>query len=172
VKPISSRAQWWLVGLGYAAVFVIAAVLLLGRYLQELTHPADVQAYGGMYAGGDAILGLFVVCLFMIPSVFLIWVMAKYEIAFTTYSRVLLGLSLSAPIFLCWFYLDKNHMTESLASLFLLRLVGSPFILIGIGVSRFMARFDRAKRLTSYALLIEGLTLVITIVLLFRGIRG
>ena len=28
-----------------------------------------------------------------------------------------------------------------------------------MGISRFAARFDRAKRLTSYALLVEGLTL-------------
>jgi hypothetical protein len=28
-----------------------------------------------------------------------------------------------------------------------------------MGISRFAARFDRAKRLASYALLVEGLTL-------------
>jgi hypothetical protein len=34
----------------------------------------------------------------------------------------------------------------------------APFIFVGIGVSRLLARFDRAKKLAFYALLIEGLT--------------
>jgi hypothetical protein len=41
------------------------------------------------------------------------------------------------------------------------RLFGSPIIIVGLIVSRLLARFDRAKRLTSYALLIEVLTLVL-----------
>jgi hypothetical protein len=45
----------------------------------------------------------------------------------------------------------------------------SPFILVGIGISRLVARFDRAKKLASYALLIEGLTLGIAVVLFIRG---
>ena len=45
------------IALGYAAVFAVAAALLSARYLQELNHPADVAAYGGMYAGGDLLLG-------------------------------------------------------------------------------------------------------------------
>jgi hypothetical protein len=36
------------------------------------------------------------------------------------------------------------------------RLFGSPFVVVGLGFSRLLARFDRAKRLTLYALLIEG----------------
>jgi len=34
---------------------------------------------------------------------------------------------------------------------------------VGMGVSRIAARFDRAKRLVSYALLIEGLTLGLSV---------
>jgi len=48
----------------------------------------------------------------------------------------------------------------------------SPFILVGIGVSRLVARFDRAKRLLSYALLIEGLTLAIAVALLIHALGG
>jgi hypothetical protein len=172
VKPVSWRAQWWFVGLGYAAVFLVAAVLLLGRYLQEVTHPADVVAYGGMYAFGDLLLGIFIACLFMIPTAFLVWVMAKYESAYTMYSQFLLGLSLSAPGCLSLFVFGKNHLAEGLLSLCLYRFLASPFILAGIGVSRFVARFDRAKRLTSYALLIEGLTLGIAIALALREAHG
>ena len=57
VKPISWRAQLRFIALGYAAVFAVAAGLLSARYLQELNHPADVAAYGGMYADGDLLLG-------------------------------------------------------------------------------------------------------------------
>jgi formate-dependent nitrite reductase membrane component NrfD len=45
-----------------------------------------------------------------------------------------------------------------------------PFILVGMGVSRLVARFDRAKRFASYALLIEGLTLVIAVALLIHAL--
>ena len=62
----------WFVGLGYAAVFVIAAVLILARYLQEHFHRAEVAAAGGMYAFGDLLLGIFIASLFMIPTVFLV----------------------------------------------------------------------------------------------------
>ena len=169
MKTDSLRTQLWFVGLGYAAVFVIAAVLILARYLQEHFHRADMVAAGGMSAFGDLLLGIFIVCLFMIPTVFLVWVMAKYESAYTTYSQLLVGLSLSAPVCLSLFVFDKNHVAESLLIVCLCRLVGSPFVLVGIIVSRLVARFDRAKKLTLYALLIEGSTLGIAIALLFRG---
>jgi hypothetical protein len=51
----------------------------------------------------------------------------------------------------------------------LYRLFCSPPILLGIGVSRLAARFYRAKRLLSYALLIEGLTLAIAVALLIHS---
>jgi hypothetical protein len=169
VKPISSRTQLWFVGLGYAAVFAIAAVLVFARYLLEHFHRAEVAAAGGMYAAGDTMLAMFILCLFMIPTAFLVWVMAKYESVYTTYSQLLMGLSLSAPVCLSLFVFGKNHVAESLSVVCLCRLVASPFVLVGIVVSRLVARFDRAKRLTSYALLIEGLTLGIAVALLSRG---
>jgi hypothetical protein len=169
VKPVSLRTQLWFVGLGYAAVFVVAAVLILARYLLEHFHRAEVAAAGGMYAFGDLLLGIFIACLFMIPTVFLVWVMAKYENVYTAYSQFLLGLSLSAPVCLGLFVFGKNHVAESLRIVCLCRLVGSPFILVGIGVSRFVARFAQAKKLISYALLVEGLTLGIAVALLVRG---
>jgi hypothetical protein len=122
-----------------------------------------------MYAFGDLMLAIFIACLFMIPTVFLVWVMAKHEGVYTTYSQLLVGLSLSAPVCLSLFVFGKSHVSESLRVLCLCRLVGSPFVFVGIGVSRFVARFAQAKRLTSYALLIEGLTLGVAVALLFRG---
>ena len=169
MNPTSLRTQLWFVGLGYAAVSLVAAVLILARYLLEHIHRAEVAAAGGMYAFGDLMLAIFIACLFMIPTVFLVWVMAKHEGVYTTYSQLLVGLSLSAPVCLSLFVFGKSHVSESLRVLCLCRLVGSPFVFVGIGVSRFVARFAQAKRLTSYALLIEGLTLGIAVALLFRG---
>lgn len=123
----------------------------------------------GMYAFGDLLLGIFIACLFTIPTVFLVWVLAVCESAYTTYSRILLGLSLSAPACLSLFVLGKNHVADSLRIFCLCRLAATPFVFVGIGVCRFFARFDRAKKLASYALLIEGLTLGIAVALFIYG---
>lgn len=166
MKPLSWRAQLWVIGLGYAAVLAIAAVLLFARHLQELYHAADVAAAGGMYAFGDLLLYIFIAGLFMIPTIFLVWAIAKFEAFYTTYSQLLLALSLSAPVCLGLFSLGVSRVGETLSSFCLYRLFWSPFVLAGMGVSRLVARFHRAKKLTSYALLIEGLTLVIAVVAL------
>jgi len=94
VKPIAWQAQLGSIALGYAPVTVVAAGLLYERHLQEVNHPADVAASGGMYAGGDALLSIFIICLFMIPTVFLVWVVAKFEALFLAYSQLLLVLCL------------------------------------------------------------------------------
>jgi hypothetical protein len=59
---------------------VVAADLLYENHLQEFNHPADVVASGSMYAFGDPLLGIFIACLFMIPTAFLLWVAAGFEI--------------------------------------------------------------------------------------------
>jgi hypothetical protein len=159
--------QLGLVALGYAAVLVVAATLLYGRHVQELKYPAE--ASGGMWAAGDAFLQIFIACLFMVPTVFLIWVAARFETFYTAYSKFLLGLSLSAPVCLSVLFLGENHVGQSLITLCLYRLMWLPFILAGMGVSRLVARFDRAKRFASYALLIEGLTLAIALVLVIHA---
>ena len=170
MKSISWRAQLGLVALGYAVVLVVAAALLYGRHLQELLYP--VEASGGMWAAGDAFLWIFIACLFMVPTVFLVWVIAKSEPIYKTYSQLLLGLSLSAPVSLALFTLGQNYLAQSVGVLCLFRLVWSPFILLGIGVSRLVTRFDRAKKFVSYALLVEGLTLAAAVVLLIHAWVG
>ena len=169
MKPSSWRLQVGFIASGYAAVLVVAAVLLYGRYLWERDHAAEVATSSGMYAGGDALLAIFIACLFMIPTVFLVWFMAKFEAPYTRYSQLLLGVSLSAPVCLGAFYFGENYLAQILVFLCLFRLFWSPPILVGMGVSRLVARFDRAKRLTVYALLIEGLTLGIAVALLIRA---
>jgi hypothetical protein len=170
VNSISWRVQLGLVGLGYAAVSAFAAALLFVRHLQELKYPAE--ASGGMWAAGDAFLHIFIACLFMVPTFFLIWITAKFEVFYTAYSKFLLGLSLSAPVCLSVFYLGENHVGQTLLNICLFRLLWLPFILLGIGMSRIVARFDRAKRFTSYAFLIEGLTLVVAVALVIHSWAG
>jgi hypothetical protein len=153
--------QFGLVVMGYGAVLVFAAAALYQRHLLELQDPAAPS--GGMAAFGDTILFLFIGCLFLIPTAFLIWIIAKSEDGYTTYSRFLFGLSLSAPVCLGVVFLGDNHVAQSLSWLCFFRILGSPIIPVGMGISRFAARFDRAKRLASYALLVEGLTLALLV---------
>jgi hypothetical protein len=168
MQSITLRAQLGMVAAGYAAVSAFAAALLFARHLQELRYPAE--ASGGMWAAGDAMLYIFLACLFMIPTAFLIWVTAKFEAFYTAYSKFLLGISLCAPICLIVLYFGKNRVGETLINLCFCMLISSPFILLGMGVSRLVARFDRAKRFASYALLIEGLTVTIAVALLIHAL--
>jgi hypothetical protein len=108
----------------------------------------------------------------MVPTVFLIWITARFEAFYTAYSKFLLGLSLSAPVCLTVLYLGENHVGQSLISLCLNRLTWLPFTLVAMGISRIVARFDRAKRFSSYALLIEGLTLAIGVALVIHAWGG
>ena len=149
--------QFGFVATGYAVVLVVTAASLFVRHLVALQDPA--AASGGMAAFGDTLLFLFLGCLFLIPTAFLIWIIAKSEALYTAYSRILLGLSLSAPVCLSVVAFGENHVAQSLSWFCFFRMLESPIVLVGMGMSRFAARFARAKRLSSYALLIEGLTL-------------
>ena len=168
MKPVSVRIQLWLIAGGYAAVIVISALWFLARYLQEAAHPADVSAASGMYAAGDAMLAFFIACLFLIPSFFLLRVIAKFEGLYSTYAKFLLAFSLTAPVSLALLNFGLNRVPQSLGFLCLYRLFWSPLILLGIVASRLVARFALAKKLTSYALIVEGLTLGIAVALLFK----
>lgn len=132
----------------------------------EVTHAAEVAAAGGMFAGGDLLLELFVVFLLMIPTVFLVRLGSRFEEPYTTYSKTLLVVGLSAPVCLALFALGNKQLPDSVAAVCLERLFWSPLVLAIIGMSRLMARFDRAKRLTSYALLLETVTLCLAVTLL------
>jgi hypothetical protein len=160
--------QFGLVAVGYAAVLVATAALLFARHLVYLQDPA--AASGGMAAAGDTILYLFIGCLFLIPTAFLIWVIVKSESRYTAYSKFLFSLSLSGPVCLIVVWLGENHVPSSLSWFCFFRILESPVFLVGMGISRFAARFDRAKRLSSYALLVEGLTLVIPVAAFAGGL--
>jgi hypothetical protein len=160
VKPVSSRTQFGLVGAGYAVVFVIAAAWLYQRHLVELQDP--VAFSGGMAAAGDTMLYLIIGFLFLIPTAFLIRIIAETEKVYTAFSKFLFGLSLSAPVCMTVVLLG-DHAPQSLGWICGWRMLESPIVLMGMGISRFAARFDRAKRFISYALVVEGLALVLPI---------
>ena len=156
---LRTRLYW--VGGGYAAVAALSAALIVARYLQYVTHPADAAQYGGMWAGGDLMLELFITGLLLVVTFFLVLVIRREEGAYTVYSKVLLGLSLTAPLSVGFISIDAvSQGTGWLGYACLFRLFASPMVIVGLGGSRLLARFSRAKRLLSYSLMIEGLTLV------------
>ena len=168
MNPIPYRVQLRLVAASYAAVLAIAALLIVVRYLQYVRHPEDVAAYCGMYAGGDMMLELFICFLLLVPTLFLVFVIRKSESACTTYAKVLFGFSLTAPVSVALIAIPAVGQSNSIIGyFFLFRVLASPVVVIWLIVSRLLARFDRQKRWTSYALLVEGLTIALIAALLF-----
>jgi hypothetical protein len=163
MKPIGVKTKLIFVGAAYAAVLSFAAGELFARYMYQTNHAADVAASSGMYAAGDMLLGIFIVFLFMIPTYFLIRIGAPFETPYTAYSKFLLIVGCTAPVCLGLLLLGRAYLPESLSVLCLERLLWSPVILFLIAISRRAAKFDRAKRAISYALLSEGFTFCLSI---------
>lgn len=177
MKRISWNGQLWLVGGGYLMVLGISGLLVVWRYLQYTWNRADVAASSGMWAGGDLMLELFILGMFLVVTFFLVLVIRNSEPAFTTYSKVLVGVSLTAPLSVAVIAIPAINRSEFIlwqivgyAALF--RLFASPMMLFGMGASRLLARSARAKKLTVGALLIECLTLVGMVVVMFSGRAG
>jgi hypothetical protein len=166
-----SRPQLRLVAAGYAVVVVISALLIFNRYLLYVHNPQDVAAAGGMYAGGDLLLEIFICFLFLVPTAALVFVIRKSESAYTLYAKVLLGLSLTAPISAGLLIIPAvNQWYWGDAIIF--RLFAIPIVVVVLIFSRWLTRFARARRLISYALLIEALTFVVMIASLFLLSKG
>jgi hypothetical protein len=160
----------------YAAVLAAAVVLVYERHLQYVNHPEDVAASGGMYAGGDWILELFILCMLLVPTFLLALVIRNSEGLYTGFCRVMLAMSLTAPACLAIFMIPAVSQGKSLlGEICVERMFGSPIVLVGLAFSRLLAKFDRSKRLTLYALLIEFVTIVVMVALLMfsgGGSRG
>ena len=170
-----SRMQLRLVAASYAVVFVLSALLVFMRYLVYVRNPQDVAAAGGMYAGGDLLLEIIIFFLFLVPTAALVTVIRKSEPAYTAYAKVLLGLSVTAPMsvgLLAIPVLNQWYWGD----VCIFRLFAMPVLVFVLIFSRWLTRFARARRLISYALLIEGLTFVLVIVggvfLLSKGGHG
>jgi hypothetical protein len=174
---IALRGKLKLVAAGYALVLAAATALVFVRYLLYVTHPQDVAAAGGMYAAGDLMLAIFIGCMLLVPTFILALIIRNSEELYTGYSKILLGLSLTAPICLGVSSLpavnqSSMSLARTLGELCMDRLFCSPIMLVVLVASRLMARFDRPKRLTLYALLIEVLTLVLIVALFFFSAKG
>src|SRR5205085_12252516 len=98
MKALSLRAQLGWVAAGYVAVLAASTLPVLARYSQYALHPQDANQYSGMWAGGDMVLGVFIFCLFLVPTLLLVLVARKSEPLYTSYTKVLLVLSLTAPL--------------------------------------------------------------------------
>lgn len=161
-----------MVAFGYCAVLAAAAVLIVERYFQYVNHPADVAASGGMYAGGDLLLEMFIGGMLLVLTFFLVLVIYKAETAYTIYSKVLLGLSLTAPLSVGLISIPAvNQGMNVLGEVCMFRLFASPLVIAGMGMSRLFARYPRPKRLTVYGLLIEALTFALLVTLLILPVH-
>lgn len=158
--------QLRLVAASYAVVFVLSALLVFKRYLQYVRNPQDVAAASGMYAGGDLMLEILIFLLFLVPTAALVFVVRESESAYTTYAKVLLGLSLTAPMSLVFLAIPVLNQWY-LGDFCIFRLFAIPIVFFVLIVSRWLTRFVRARQLISYALLIEGSTFVLMIASLF-----
>ena len=171
MEPSPSRLQLRLVQASYAVVGVVSVLLIYERYLRYVRNPQDVAASSGMYAGGDLLLEIFICFLFLVPTVALVFVIRKSEACYTAYAKVLLGLSLTAPISLGLLIIPVlNQWYWGDACIF--RLFAIPIVVVVLILSRWLTRYARARRLISYDLLIEGLTFVAVIAGLFLFSKG
>jgi hypothetical protein len=85
LQAISRRLQVQLIGAGYAAVLMFAVYEFFQSYLYRLREPIDPS--GGMAAFGDEILTLFVFLLFLVPTFFLLRLMAQSDGVYTVYAK-------------------------------------------------------------------------------------
>ncbi len=159
MEPSTSRLQLRLIAASYAVVVVVSALLVVQRILLYRRNPQEAAAAGGMYAGGDLALELIILLLLLVPTAAYVFVIRKSEAAYTTYAKVLLAFSFTAPaavIFSFVPFLNQWYWGD----LCIFRLFAIPVMLTVFALSRWLTHFARARRLISYALLVEGLTLV------------
>ena len=167
MQAISRRIQVQLIVAGYAAVLMFAAYEFFQRYLYRLREPIDSS--GGMAAFGDEILTLFVFFLFLVPTFFLLRLMAQSDGVYTVYAKILLAVSLTAPI--CVGLLVLFHRVLVIQNICVTRLWRSPCVLVVMAMSRVLGRRSAGKRLITWALLIEGGTLIAATVMFLTMAR-
>jgi hypothetical protein len=166
-QTVPRTRVFWVAG-AYAAVVAVSAALIFERYMAYVSHPDDAAAYSGMWAGGDLLLEVFIAGMLLVVSFLLVIAIFKYEAAYTTYSKILVALSLTAPASVGLMAIPAVGRSSSvLGYVCLYRVLASPLVLLGLGMSRLFARFPKPKRMTNYALLIEALTLVLMVLMLF-----
>ena len=150
----------------------MCAALIFARYIAYVTHPDDAAAYSGMWAGGDLVLEFIIGAMLLMVTFFLALAIFRYEAAYTTYARILVALSLTAPVSVGVIAIPVvSESNSALGWICLYRVFASPLVLMGLAMSRLFARFPRPKRMTNVALLTEALTLVLMVWMLFSHSR-
>ena len=164
MKAIPWRVQVGAVIVGYATVVAIAGLLIAERYWMYTRHPEDAAAAGGMYAAGDSMLAIFIVCMLLLATAGLAFVIRNSEVAYTRYAKILFGLSLTAPLSAAVLNIRAITQGNSIWGwICLFRMEASPVVIVGLIVSWAGARFKLAKRWALGAALIEGATLLVGI---------
>src|SRR5262249_12100151 len=133
------------------------------RIIQYARNAQDAAASGGMWAGGDLALEVIIAFLFLLPTTALVFVIRKSESAYTTYAKVLLALSVTAPLSVVFLFIPVLNQWYW-GDVIIFRLFAIPLVFALLVFSRLLARFASARRLISYALLIEALTFVVVII--------
>lgn len=155
---------------GYAGVLAVAAMMIVTRYLAEQRDPATFS--GGMAAGGDWMLELFLVALFLVPIFFLVLLIRNSETAYTRFAQVLLGFGLTAPASIGLMAIPAIGQSNSwLGSFCLYRIFAFPMTTVGFAGSCVLAKFKRPRRLILYSILIEIVSVALLFSMATRGMR-
>lgn len=168
MNTLSRRLQLELIGTGYAALLMYGVYEFWQRHLYELREPID--SAGGMAAFGDEMLTLFLFVLFLVPTFFLLRLMAQSDVVYTVYAKLLLAVSFTAPV--CVALLVLFHRSMMVQNLCVTRLWRSPCVLMVMAMSRVLGRRSQGKRLITWSLLIEAGTLVASFAVLAVLARG
>jgi len=161
--------RYWRVHLG---LIVLAAALVLADWMYVIhldnvwsaAHPQD--ANGGMAAFSVALYHFFHACMLMIAILWLILLMSRFETVYAAYSKFLFGVSVTLPALMAVCFASPKWFVNPL----FIRLLVSPFFLVAMAFSRWMARFGAAKKLTFLAFLMEGAALGSAVVLFYTGV--
>ena len=165
-QSVPRARLFWVAG-AYAAVVAVSAALIFERYMAYVRHPDDPP-----HTAGCGPAEVFITGMLLVVSFFLVIAIFKYEAAYTTYSKILVALSLTAPASVGLMAIPAVGQSNSLLGYACLyRVLASPLVLLGLGMSRLFARFPKPKQMTNYALLIEALTLAFMVLLLFLPFR-
>jgi len=147
-----------LVVTGYAGVFVVAAALIVRRYLAGLSDPDTFNS--GMAAGGDWFLELFLVALFLVPTFLLALLIRNSEAAYTKLAQILLGFAIAAPVSVALMVIPAIGQANKFPVSWLgyacfYRVFAFPMTVIGLAGCCVIAKFKRPRRLILYSLLTE-----------------
>lgn len=154
MNAVPWRVKIGIVAAGYAGASGLSALWIIRRYLAGLRDP-DMFS-GGMGAGGDWFLELFIVALFLIPTFFLVLVIRDSEPASTRFAKVMLAFGLTAPLSVGLMAIPAFGQTNSLIGSFALyRIFAFPMSLFGLIGFCALAKFKRPRRLILYSLFIE-----------------